>query len=139
MQKDKISPKIIKNLDSTDEKLQAIALCKKVLSRPLDDDSDLETPEIDSKKLGRYVALDCEFLGTGYKGSVSVLGRVSIVNYHGATVLDEFVLPDEPVTDYRTFVSGITAELIRERGVLAKQAYHALASLNESRRSSKAE
>ncbi|KAJ2302056.1 3'-5' exonuclease [Coemansia sp. RSA 2706] len=56
---------------------------------------------------GRYVALDCEMVGCGPKGSRSQLARVSLVNYHGHVLLDAFVRPAEPVTDYRTWVSGI--------------------------------
>lgn len=39
----------------------------------------------------------------------SQLARVSIVNYHGHQIYDSFVLPTEPVTDYRTAVSGVRA------------------------------
>lgn len=49
-------------------------------------------------------------VGVGIKGSESVLARVSIVNFHGHTLLDRFVKPQEKVTDYRTFVSGIRAK-----------------------------
>ncbi|KAJ2777538.1 3'-5' exonuclease [Coemansia javaensis] len=59
---------------------------------------------------GKYLAIDCEMVGAGFKGSRSVLGRVSIVNFYGHTVLDTFVQPLEPVTDYRTWVSGIRRE-----------------------------
>ncbi|KAJ2773808.1 3'-5' exonuclease [Coemansia nantahalensis] len=57
--------------------------------------------------VGKYLAIDCEMVGAGFKGSRSILARVSIVNYHGHVVLDTFVAPMEPVTDYRTWVSGI--------------------------------
>jgi RNA exonuclease 4 len=49
-------------------------------------------------------------VGVGLNGSESSLARVSLVNYHGAVILDEFVKQRERVTDYRTFVSGIRAE-----------------------------
>ncbi|KAJ2456924.1 3'-5' exonuclease [Coemansia sp. RSA 2424] len=57
--------------------------------------------------IGKYLAIDCEMVGAGVKGSRSMLARVSIVNYYGHVVLDTFVKPVEPVTDYRTWVSGI--------------------------------
>ncbi|KAK9351886.1 ribonuclease H-like domain-containing protein [Lipomyces doorenjongii] len=65
--------------------------------------------EIDETKtaIGKYVSLDCEFVGVGHEGKRSVLARVSIVNYYGAVVMDEFVRPEEKVTDWRTWVSGI--------------------------------
>lgn len=59
---------------------------------------------------GNYIAIDCEMVGVGLKGSESVLARVSIVNWHGHTLLDRFVRPMEKVTDYRTWVSGIRAK-----------------------------
>lgn len=58
-------------------------------------------------------AIDCEMVGVGPEGSESTLARVSIVNYHGAIVLDRFVRPREKVTDYRTWVSGVREEDLR--------------------------
>ncbi|KAK9239003.1 exonuclease [Lipomyces kononenkoae] len=65
--------------------------------------------EIDETKttIGKYVSLDCEFVGVGHEGKRSVLARVSIVNFYGAVVMDEYVRPEEKVTDWRTWVSGI--------------------------------
>jgi len=56
---------------------------------------------------GKYIALDCEMVGVGVDGSESSLARVSLVNYHGAIILDEFVGQKERVVDYRTQWSGI--------------------------------
>uniref|UniRef100_A0A1A9WKL6 RNA exonuclease 4 n=1 Tax=Glossina brevipalpis TaxID=37001 RepID=A0A1A9WKL6_9MUSC len=55
----------------------------------------------------KYVAMDCEMVGVGYKGQDDILARVSIVNKRGDVLLDKFVKPCETVTDYRTSVSGI--------------------------------
>lgn len=52
------------------------------------------------------IAIDCEMVGVG-ASKRSALARVSIVNQFGHCVYDKFVKPEEPVTDYRTFVSGI--------------------------------
>ncbi|PAA49873.1 hypothetical protein BOX15_Mlig006192g5 [Macrostomum lignano] len=57
----------------------------------------------------QVVAIDCEFVGTGPRGSVSALGRASVLNERGDVLLDVMCLPDEPVTDYRTRWSGIRA------------------------------
>ena len=54
----------------------------------------------------RVVALDCEMVGIT-AGKLSALGRCSIVQYNGEVIFDEFVQPDEPITDYRTPWSGI--------------------------------
>ncbi|XP_056300633.1 interferon-stimulated 20 kDa exonuclease-like 2 [Pseudoliparis swirei] len=55
----------------------------------------------------KYLALDCEMVGTGPKGSISHLGRCSLVSYEGDVVYDKFIKPTVPVTDYRTRWSGI--------------------------------
>ena len=60
------------------------------------------------------LALDCEMIGTGSGGLHSILARVSLVNSHLEPVYDSFVQPSDAVTDYRTHVSGITAESLRE-------------------------
>ncbi|ODQ63991.1 RNA exonuclease 4, partial [Nadsonia fulvescens var. elongata DSM 6958] len=75
------------------------------------------TPESFSgrkKDIGTYVAIDCEFVGVGPEGKRSALARVSIVNYYGFKVLDKFVRPKEKVTDWRTWVSGVTPSCLRE-------------------------
>ena len=46
-------------------------------------------------------------VGVGIDGAESSLARVSLVNYHGAVMLDAFVRQRERVVDYRTFVSGV--------------------------------
>jgi len=57
-----------------------------------------------------YFALDCEMVGVGLYGAESALARVSIVNWDCEVVLDTFVKVPVPVTDYRTFVSGVRSE-----------------------------
>ncbi|AMD22855.1 HHR086Wp [Eremothecium sinecaudum] len=61
-------------------------------------------------KIGKYIALDCEFVGVGYRGKVSALARVTAVNYCGEQLLNLYVKPKEQVTDWRTWVSGIRPE-----------------------------
>ena len=56
----------------------------------------------------KYVALDAEMVGVGYMGRKSSVARVTLVGWNGETIYDKFVKQDVPVTDYRTFVSGIT-------------------------------
>lgn len=57
----------------------------------------------------KFVALDCEMVGTGLKGFESILSRVSVVNFHGIELMDVYVKPTRKVVDYRTAVSGVTA------------------------------
>ena len=69
----------------------------------------VEVESISEEEKSRYVAIDCEMVGCGPGGYRSALARVSIVNWDGDVILDKFVRVEEEVTDYRTFVSGITA------------------------------
>lgn len=64
------------------------------------------------KRGDMYFALDCQMVGVGPEGLDSALARVSIVNWDGKIVLDTYVQVSEPVTDYRTFETGITEEHI---------------------------
>ncbi|XP_046968818.1 RNA exonuclease 4-like [Vanessa cardui] len=48
------------------------------------------------------LAIDCEMVESYNK---SLLARVSIVNQHGSTILDEYVKPSSTVTDYRFLVN----------------------------------
>lgn len=67
------------------------------------------------KKLpGKYLAIDCEFVGIGPEGAENALARVSIVNFYGFVVYDKFVQPKEKVVDWRTWVSGITPKHMKE-------------------------
>ncbi|KAF2143916.1 uncharacterized protein K452DRAFT_285956 [Aplosporella prunicola CBS 121167] len=64
---------------------------------------------------GKYIALDCEMVGVGPTPEQdSQLARASLVDFHGRQLYDSYVLPQLPVTDYRTAVSGITAALLRD-------------------------
>ncbi|XP_052580317.1 RNA exonuclease 4 [Peromyscus californicus insignis] len=64
--------------------------------------------------LTKALALDCEMVGVGPKGEDSIAARVSIVNQYGKCVYDKYVKPTEPVTDYRTAVSGIRPENLKQ-------------------------
>lgn len=63
--------------------------------------------------LTKAVAIDCEMVGVGPDGEDSILARVSLVNQFGKCIYDKYVKPTEKVTDYRTHVSGIRPEDIR--------------------------
>jgi RNA exonuclease 4 len=52
------------------------------------------------------VSVDCEMVGVNK--TQDALARVSIVNYNGHVLYDKYVRPEDSVTDYRTWVSGIT-------------------------------
>lgn len=52
-------------------------------------------------------------VGVGSDAKRHMLARVSIVNSHGRMVYDSFVAPQEKVVDYRTHVSGIRPENLK--------------------------
>ncbi|XP_054914105.1 RNA exonuclease 4 [Poeciliopsis prolifica] len=60
------------------------------------------------------VAIDCEMVGVGPDGEESILARVSLVNKFGKCIYDKYVKPTEKVTDYRTAVSGIRPQDIKD-------------------------
>uniref|UniRef100_A0A803Y739 Interferon stimulated exonuclease 20 like 2 n=1 Tax=Meleagris gallopavo TaxID=9103 RepID=A0A803Y739_MELGA len=55
----------------------------------------------------KFVAIDCEMVGTGPRGQTSALARCSIVSYEGDVLYDSYVRPTEPIVDYRSRWSGI--------------------------------
>lgn len=77
----------------------------KKLSLPLKQEQKIADEE---KK--KYVAIDCEMVGVGHYGNHSSLARVCMVDWDGNCILDLYVRQTCQVTDYRTFVSGITEE-----------------------------
>lgn len=102
----------------------------------------------DARKMepGKYVAIDCEFVGIGFEGKESALARISIVNFYGHVLLDRFVKPKEKVVDWRTWVSGVTpkhmndaitfeeaqretAKLLKDRILVGHAVHHDLDSL----------
>ena len=64
---------------------------------------------LSKEEQAQYVALDCEMVGVGHNCK-SHIARVTMVNWDQEIVYDTFVRPAAPVTDYRTFVSGITSD-----------------------------
>lgn len=62
---------------------------------------------IPSGNPSKILAIDCEMVGTGPKGSISQLARCSLVSYGGDVVYDKYIKPAAPVTDYRSRWSGI--------------------------------
>ena len=46
-------------------------------------------------------------VGIGFGGTKSVLARATVVSGNGDILLDEFCSSEEMVTDYRTLISGV--------------------------------
>lgn len=70
----------------------------------------LHQQELTHEEQAQYVAMDCEMVGVGDHGRTSSIARVTLIDWNGNTIMDEYVRQDREVTDYRTFVSGITRE-----------------------------
>lgn len=66
-------------------------------------------PEAASARL----ALDAEMVGVGDGGKRSALARVVVVSFDERICYHAFVKPPEPVTDWRTFVSGVRPQHMR--------------------------
>ncbi|XP_019494844.1 PREDICTED: RNA exonuclease 4 isoform X1 [Hipposideros armiger] len=64
--------------------------------------------------LTKALGMDCEMVGVGPTGEESIVARVSIVNQFGKCVYDKYVKPTQQVTDYRTAVSGIRPENLKQ-------------------------
>ena len=67
-----------------------------------------------SQGLTKALALDCEMVGVNHGGKDSILARASIVNQFGHCIYDKYVKPTDKVTDYRTEVSGIRPQDIKD-------------------------
>jgi len=67
-----------------------------------------QCPQFPARKI--FVALDCEMVGVGVGSTRSSLARVVVIDWRGHRLFDEYIQQSEPVTDYRTFVSGITEQ-----------------------------
>jgi RNA exonuclease 4 len=72
------------------------------------DEMKKEEERVPAHIKAKYVALDCEMVGIGSNGKQSALARVSLTYWHGEVVMDTFVQVPSRVTDFRTFVSGVT-------------------------------
>ena len=62
-----------------------------------------------------YFALRCGIVQVGPSAADTAVGRVTLVNWDNEIVVDTFVKVPPPITDYRTEVTGITADLL-DRG-----------------------
>jgi len=91
---------------------------------------NIQDADLTDNEKARRIALDCEMVGIGPGGCLSRLARVCVVDWDGDVLYDTCVQVVETVTDYRTFVSGITAEdLCSEHAVSYDEARAAVATL----------
>ncbi|KAM3955238.1 RNA exonuclease 4-like [Aphomia sociella] len=62
------------------------------------------------------IALDCEMVDVGTNLRRDALARVSLVDEEFKCVYDKYVKPQQPVTDYRTIITGITKATLDLKG-----------------------
>jgi len=65
----------------------------------------------ESKSVTPYVAVDCEMVMV--EGNRHELARCSIVNYNGHVLFDKFIKPKQRITNFLTWVSGVTPAKIK--------------------------
>lgn len=53
-----------------------------------------------------------------WPGKLAFNFRLSIVNFNGHTLLDTYIRPEDRVTDFLSFVSGVTPSRIKEAPTL---------------------
>ncbi|CAN6476684.1 unnamed protein product [Victoria cruziana] len=104
------------------------------------------TPKNSDCSVTGVVAIDCEMVGVSFQGSKSALGRVTLVNWWGNVVYDEYVRPLEHVVDFRSEISGIqphnlkkakdfhivqkdVAQLIKDRILVGHALHHDLKAM----------
>eukprot|EP00522_Entomoneis_paludosa_P009960 CAMPEP_0172459248 /NCGR_PEP_ID=MMETSP1065-20121228/31720_1 /TAXON_ID=265537 /ORGANISM="Amphiprora paludosa, Strain CCMP125" /LENGTH=604 /DNA_ID=CAMNT_0013213863 /DNA_START=175 /DNA_END=1989 /DNA_ORIENTATION=- len=81
--------------------------------RPVSSASGAKRHDAPMEKRDLYFSLRCGMVATGPEGNDAAVGRVTLVNWDNQIVLDTFVkVPPENVFDYRTELTGITAELL---------------------------
>lgn len=74
---------------------------------------------LDDTVKARYIALDCEMVGTGSSGKRSALARASLVDWDGRVLLDSFVQVPTRVTDFRTQYSGVLPKHLRSQKAIS--------------------
>ena len=126
-EKDKLEGKVF---EFNPNKANTSATIKEPVKVGISEDTRINSNK--SKEIGKYIAMDCEFVGVGPEGKESALARISIVNYFGHVVLDEFVKPREKVVEWRTWVSGIKPEHMKN-AITFKEAQKKTADILEGR------
>ncbi|KAL9248013.1 hypothetical protein vseg_021379 [Gypsophila vaccaria] len=60
------------------------------------------------------VAMDCEMVGGGSDGTLNICGRVCLIDEDENLIFHAYVQPRIPVTDYRSNVTGLTEEHLKD-------------------------
>lgn len=60
------------------------------------------------------IAIDCEMVGGGSDGTLNLCARVCLIDEDENIVFHTYVQPQIPITDYRSKVTGLTEELLKD-------------------------
>ncbi|KAK9691736.1 hypothetical protein RND81_09G215800 [Saponaria officinalis] len=60
------------------------------------------------------IAMDCEMVGGGNDGTLNICARVCLIDEDENVIFHAYVLPQIPVTDYRSDVTGLTEEHLKD-------------------------
>jgi RNA exonuclease 4 len=64
-----------------------------------------------------FFSIDVECVATGPRHDARAVAQIALVDIHDQPLLNLYVLPEEPVVSCLTPLTGITQELLLERGV----------------------
>ena len=73
-----------------------------------------------------YYSIDVECIATGTDHNSRAVGQIALVDQYEQVIIDLYVKPDKPVVSYLTALTGLSKELIDERGVLLADAVQQL-------------
>ncbi|KAJ4727527.1 RNA exonuclease 4 [Melia azedarach] len=69
---------------------------------------------VDKNGTARAVAIDCEMVGGGSDGSLDLCARVCLVDEDENVIFHAYVQPQIPVANYRSEVTGLTEERLKD-------------------------
>eukprot|EP00331_Platyophrya_macrostoma_P014435 CAMPEP_0176413778 /NCGR_PEP_ID=MMETSP0127-20121128/4889_1 /TAXON_ID=938130 /ORGANISM="Platyophrya macrostoma, Strain WH" /LENGTH=390 /DNA_ID=CAMNT_0017793599 /DNA_START=48 /DNA_END=1220 /DNA_ORIENTATION=+ len=75
--------------------------------------NNLNPPQDSYTGVTPVIALDCEMVKV--EENESEVARITIVNYNNHVLFDQFIRPKRKITDYLTFVSGVTYGKIKNQ------------------------
>lgn len=78
-----------------------------------DDRNRVQLPEI----LGPLYSIDVECVATGTRHHERSIAQVGLVDSNGSPILNVYIRPDAPVVSYLSPITGLSAELIAQRGI----------------------
>lgn len=122
--------------DNVPEKKEIWFEVDKMLVPDAEESNKKDEPEVVKEiKITKTLAMDCEMVGVGENGKDSILARCSLVNTTGQIVYDKYVQATEKVTDFRTAVSGIRSDDVKEENgaITMSQCQKDVAKLLENR------